>query len=256
MRYFKLALLATLLSFNAIAMTKVAIIDTGLDLSDSRFKKVLCKTGHKDFTGEGLHDNHGHGTHVAGLIKQYAEDAEYCLIILKFYVPHVDGKQSVKYEVQAIKEAVRLGATVVNISGGGAVYDAEEYEAIRNAPQVKFIVAAGNESSDVSNQYVGFYPACHWLPNITVVGALDFNEKHKAQFSNYGDKIEYWERGESVVSTIPRGKTASINGTSQATAIATGKFLRGRLVKRKPVPVVRFNCVRGECTYKPDPWTR
>ena len=47
---------------------RVAVIDTGLDLSDKRFSSRLCKEGHEDFTHTTIEDKSGHGTHVVGLI--------------------------------------------------------------------------------------------------------------------------------------------------------------------------------------------
>jgi len=81
-------------------LLKIAVIDTGISL-DRIQDASLCKTGHKDFTGYGLNDNHGHGTHIYGLIDQYAKNIKlktnsdvallsktsvsYCQIIIKFY---------------------------------------------------------------------------------------------------------------------------------------------------------------------------
>ena len=72
----------------------VAVIDTGID-AQAFNRHVLCKTGHKDFTGTGIQDRHGHGTHISGLIDQYAKS-----IFL--------GKDKNYKEIK--KELIRLGA--------------------------------------------------------------------------------------------------------------------------------------------------
>jgi subtilisin family serine protease len=44
----------------------VAVLDTGIDASHPAFEGVDIVQ--KDFTGEGVGDQHGHGTHCAGTI--------------------------------------------------------------------------------------------------------------------------------------------------------------------------------------------
>jgi hypothetical protein len=53
---------------------RVAVIDTGLNLKDSRFTH-LCKDGHYDLSDTSIEDTEGHGTHIASLIQKYAGDS-------------------------------------------------------------------------------------------------------------------------------------------------------------------------------------
>lgn len=116
MRRFTPLLATLLISASPVApIVRVAVIDTGLNLNDPRFTKVLCADGHADYTGEGIDDIEGHGTAVAGLIMQYAGKRRYCLTILKFYTPLASGKENMDREVMAIRRAKELGAKVVNI---------------------------------------------------------------------------------------------------------------------------------------------
>ncbi|BCK75220.1 putative serine proteinase [Acetobacter aceti NRIC 0242] len=46
----------------------VAILDTGIDKNHPAFKGLITEENYKDFTGNGLTDNVGHGTHCAGII--------------------------------------------------------------------------------------------------------------------------------------------------------------------------------------------
>ena len=64
---------------------RIAVIDTGIDLKDTRINSHLCATGHVDFTEEGLQDDIGHGTAIVGLIEQYAKDSNYCIVMIKWY---------------------------------------------------------------------------------------------------------------------------------------------------------------------------
>lgn len=201
---------------------RVAILDTGLDLKDPRFKNILCPTGHKDFTGLGFYDHHGHGTHVAGLIKKYAHDSNYCIIILKYTDVNVDSEIAFSSALQALTELNKIKADIVNFSGGGTISSATEFSIIKNSKQ-KFIVAAGNDGRSLDTGKYHYYPASYNLPNITIVGSLN-SDKEKSDSSNYGDKV-VWEIGEDVLSTLPNGEEGYKSGTSMACAIRTGKTI-------------------------------
>ncbi len=225
-----------LLAFGAITSTakadetilRISIVDTGLDLDDPRFRNFICPDGNKDFTGEGIEDRNAHGSSIAGLIKQYAGNyaSRYCIEVLKFWTPQASCKVNTRREVAAIKYAVAHGARIVNISAGGPAFDQEEYEAIRDAARTVFVVAAGNEGQDIDLPGNEYYPASYDLPNIVRVGALNKAESARAKFSNYGRNVQAWEVGEDVMSTFPNGHTGAMSGSSQATAIRTGKMIR------------------------------
>ena len=202
----------------ANATTRVVVLDTGLNLADPRFSQVLCKDGHMDFTGRGIEDTNGHGTHVAGLIKTYAKDANYCLIIVKYYTD----RSALANYLPALEYAVSLHPDFINISGGGPGWDDREYAAVceAKANHTKFVVAAGNDNSIDNTDY---YPAGYREDNIVVVGALESDGYNRARYSNYGSVVTAWEIGQ-VTSTLPNGE-GMMKGTSQATAIHMGKML-------------------------------
>ena len=224
MKLFLLLLLSTsCFADNSCHKIRVAVIDSGLDLKDPRFTNYLCESGHKDFTGEGFKDFFVHGTHVAGLIQQNAIDANYCFLIYKYYSIHVSGKQNLSREISSIKYAIKNGANVVNFSGGGAEFSEEEYDLIKNHPNVTFVVAAGNEGQDTDKVGNEYYPGSYWLDNIVIVGSTN-HYGEKVQSSNWGNHI-VWEVGDQVLSTLPNGKNGYLSGTSMATAVRTGKLV-------------------------------
>lgn len=210
-----------LFSFTACGKEQatVVVLDSGLDLHDPRFTATLCKTGHYDATNTGIQDTVGHGTHVAGLIKQYAGNANYCLIIVKYYAG--SSTKTMDWYLDALSYIRELAPKIVNISGGGSHTTFVEAEVIAALFSTLFIVAAGNSNKPVSE----FYPAALSLyyPNIMAVGALDGG--NKAQMSNYGPNL-VWEPGVNIVSTLPNGAYGAKSGTSMACAIHTGKMLR------------------------------
>lgn len=232
----KLIILLALLSLNAQAQKRVAIIDTGLDLKDPRFSKLLCKKGkHWNFVNNtsNPYDSHGHGTHIAGLIKQYAGNASYCLLIYKYYDDWSTGEQNLSNEIRALKQAVVDKADIINLSGGGSEFSNEERKAFLRIEELGIlaVVAAGNDGKPVAELGYAYYPAAYGFSNIVVVGNLQSNFKGDCFIhptSNRGSKVNKWEIGTYVSSTLPGDMMGSLTGTSQATAIRTGKILSGK----------------------------
>jgi subtilisin family serine protease len=216
-------------------LQKVAVIDTGLDLQDPRFKGVLCREGHFDFVNNTpwMKDTHGHGTHVAGVIKKYADDANYCLIILKYYDEKSKGSVNLANMVKAIYRAAEYRTSIVNISASGPEFAEEEYIAIKDHPSITFVAAAGNDNKNVDLIENSTYPASYRLSNVISVGALQNTgwntpKTIKLSSSNYGNKVKAWELGEFLKAEYPGNRLAYLSGTSQATAVYTGKLIKQR----------------------------
>lgn len=219
-----LYVLLLLLTQTATAQTRIAVVDTGLDLTDPRFSKVLCKTGHTDFTGTGIQDDNGHGTHIAGLVAQYAKGSKFCLVIYKYYIDKDPiGSHNTDREVLAFNKAIVDGDKYINFSGGGEEYSAPEFKVIKEHPEVTFVVAAGNDGVDLTSPSNNFYPASYHLTNVISVGNMT-EEAVPSKNSNYAPWL-VWEIGVKVLSTIPGGM-GTMTGTSMATAIRTGKMVK------------------------------
>ncbi len=248
----------------AIKKIKVAVIDTGID--ESLLKgNSYCPEGHKDFTGVGMVDNHGHGTHISGIVDQYAKDfifkpgknfkdidkleIAYCQIIIKYYDPKQSYGDNLKQTIKSFKWAIEQNVDIINYSGGGTEYSKEENEVIQEALNkgIKVVAAAGNERSNIDKHK--YYPAMY-DKRIYVVGNLVTNntelipkksviegkttnllelKRDIAASSNYGESINTWELGTSILSRLPRASYGYMTGTSQATAIKTGKLVREML---------------------------
>lgn len=221
----RLAIWAVILGLSiAIAKAdslRVAVIDTGLALDDSRLNAHLCLAGHKDFTNQGIQDDYGHGTHVVGLIEQYASDADYCLVILKY---SEDENSHMPNYLKGLREAVAQKVDIVNLSVSGENFDEEERELICGHPEITFVVAAGNEDRDLDVSPM--YPASLGCSNIIVVGSKDFLK------SNYGTMVHAFEQGMDVDSTLPNGKRGTNTGTSMSSAIRTGKLIHEKSIKK------------------------
>jgi subtilisin family serine protease len=207
---------------------KVAVVDTGLDLNDPRFKDHLCKTGHKNFVNdEPIDDFNGHGTFVAGLIEKYAGNTDYCLLIYKYYKESASGHYNLRRELWAFQEAIDNGADIINFSSGGSEFNEVEANIIKSHPKVTFVVAAGNDAVSLDIPGNNFYPASLFYDNIEVVENIDENGALSPS-SNYGKRVKNKEMGENVVSYMPGGLTGVMSGTSISAAIFSGKLVDKR----------------------------
>lgn len=225
----------------------VAVIDTGLD-SSLMHKPWICKDGNKDFTGTSLKDNHGHGTHIAGLVEQYAKNkilgkstlkeldvessVDFCIMILKFYDP-ASKLDFIDTSNQALEWALLQKVDVINYSGGGVSFSRKEHDIVQRIIKagIKIVAAAGNERSNIDVNK--FYPAMHDPKNIIIVGNLvSAHSRAIATSSNYGKSVNAWEVGTNVISRSPGGTVNLMSGTSQSAAIKSGKIVREMLLRK------------------------
>ena len=180
-----------------------------------------------------LTDNHGHGTHIAGIIGARATSTSavagvspnVSLMILKYYDPKSSNSNNLKNTVQAIRYATKMKANIINYSGGGTDYSAEEFAAIKDAEKagILFIAAAGNERSNSDEAGKHYYPADYGLSNIISVTAVNKEDTKVLASSNYGTRtVDLAAPGENIYSTFPGGGFQMMTGTSQATAFVTG----------------------------------
>ncbi len=225
----------------------IAIIDTGIDVNHPYIKDNLWVNPHEklndlDNDGNGyagdlhgwnfvsndndLTDNHGHGTHIAGIIKQRAQSTKIKFMILKYYDPLSSAKDNLMNSVKAIRYAIKMKADIINYSGGGDEKSLMEEQAILDAQGqgVLFVAAAGNEGRNTDDR--GYYPAGYKLNNLISVAATDYQE-HLLPTSNFGkSSVHTAAPGKDIYSSLPAGKFGYMTGTSQATAWISGELAK------------------------------
>ncbi len=239
----------------------IAVIDTGIDKNHEDLKENLWvnkgETG-KDKNGKNkatngidddkngyvddvhgwnfvsnnhsLIDNHGHGTHISGILGAVGGNGKgvsgvspkVSIMTLKYYDPKSPGINNLENTVRSIHYAVENGANIINYSGGGLEFSAQEKAAIKKAQKkgILFVAAAGNERSN--SDKLKYYPADYDLDNIISVTAIDTTKKILPS-SNYGVvTVDIAAPGKEIYSTLPNGRYGFMTGTSQATAFVSG----------------------------------
>jgi subtilisin family serine protease len=212
----------------------VAVVDTGIQgdhpfLKNNIFVpvgKVLPTNFGLDFSSDKVSftptDAHGHGTHVAGIVKSVYPEVK--ILALKYYNPKASGQANLEATIKAIQYAVDQNVDVINYSGGGPEASIEELRVLKAAERkgILIIAAAGNERSNIDEKRNAYYPASYGLSNIITVGAHD-DSLNIIPSSNFGKKsVDIAAPGYRIRSTIPGNGAGYMTGTSQATAFVTG----------------------------------
>jgi subtilisin family serine protease len=210
----------------------VAVVDTGVELTDPELDSKITSGGNAgyDFANNDADptDDHGHGTHVAGTIAAETNNATgvagICWSCKIMPVKALDntGNGSTFDVAAGIDWARTHGAQVVNLSLGSLFNSATLQTAVDNANAAGLVVvgAAGNNAGDANMSDDGvMYPGAY--PNAIAVGATDSSDV-VASFSNYGPELDVTAPGVSILSTVLGSGYQSWSGTSMATPHVAG----------------------------------
>ncbi|HEX4900743.1 MAG TPA: S8 family serine peptidase, partial [Pyrinomonadaceae bacterium] len=203
---------------------KVAVLDTGVDITHRDLENVVQSYVHEGTSGE---DVVGHGTHVAGIIAAEINNnvgitgiCECDLNVWKIFTDEpdpLDGEyyvDEVMYQ-RALNAVRNSGMRVLNLSIGGGSPSQTERMLFRRLIDagVTVVAAMGNEFNE-GNPIE--YPSAY--VNVIAVGAVG-RTKRRASFSNTGAHISIAAPGKAIVSTLPL--RASAARTSQETRYAS-----------------------------------
>jgi subtilisin family serine protease len=213
----------------------VGVVDSGVDLEHPDLKPNILPGGKDYVDGDATPmDQNGHGTHVAGIIGAVGNNGTgvtgvaWKAGILPVRVLNAKGSGSVTSVVNGYNWAVSHGARIVNVSLGGSTPSQTEYDALLNARNTLFVVAAGNDGVDVDT--TDSYPCAYDLPNVLCVAATGGNDQ-LAGFSDYGAQtVDIAAPGVDILSTYPTAFSAGfqqgpyewMSGTSMATPEVSG----------------------------------
>jgi len=234
----------------------------------------------------GLAGNYIHGTHVAGIAMAGNPYARLAVARLEFDwhivpepcpTPELVAKNATN--VQAYVDFFkRQRVRVVNMSWGGSVKGYEEAlelcgigkdpeerktiarkyfetgraaleRAIRGAPGILFVAAAGNDNADAT--FAEDIPAAIAAPNLLTVGAVD-RAGDEASFTSYGPTVVAHANGYQVESVIPGGEKLAESGTSMAAPQATNLAAKMLAVNPKLTPTDVIRIIRDTVEKTPD----
>ena len=245
--------------------TVVAVIDTGVDYTHKDLADNIW-VNEGEIPGNGIDDDsngyvddvygvdfvegdsdpmdeHGHGTHVAGIIAMTPGNGggvgvAYGAKIMCVRAGQANGSFASSDIAKAIKYATDNGADVINMSFGGTGRSYLVESALQDAfPSCVLVAAAGNDGLPTKDYPISpkedIYPAGYKY--VLGVMATD-NNHHIASFSNWdyleGQNCEYEMAapGVNIYSTLPGNRYACWSGTSMATpnVAAAAAILRSK----------------------------
>jgi type VII secretion-associated serine protease mycosin len=208
----------------------VAVIDSGVDANPQFGNRVTLgpDLAGEDFGAPADADCVGHGTSVAGIIAaapvagvSFTGVAPAARILS---IKITDTEQGIPAALmpEAIRDAVNLGASVINLSlaapgGSAALRSAVDYALARN---VVVVAAAGNDEPGSTGP---FYPAAY--PGVLSVGAVQ-PDGSLAGFSDTRTPVSVTAPGVDVTSaypgSFPDAYDPDLEGTSFATPFVSG----------------------------------
>lgn len=201
---------------------KVAILDTGVDTDHPDLKDAIVDMA--DFTGDGIEDYNGHGTHCAGIVGARLNGIGFVGVAPKSElmigkVLNNKGRGANAWITEGVYWAVENGAHILSLSLGGGESDPDLYDAIQYAlfNGVFIFCAAGNDGSLATNS-IG-YPAR--LGGVLTIASHDRNG-NPSGFSSRGGEIDVMAPGSDIWSTYKNGGYRKLSGTSMATPFVAG----------------------------------
>jgi len=193
----------------------IAVIDTGVDYTHPDMGNYI--TGGYDWINndDNPMDDHGHGTHCAGIAAAVSNNALGVAGIsqsgiMAEKVLDLKGSGTSSLTAAAIRHAADNGADIICMSLGAGESSLIMEEACQYAWEKGCILvaASGNDGANLIN-----YPAAY--DTVIAVGSVG-KTGLRSSFSNYGTNLELVAPGESILSTAP-GNTYSLkSGTSMA----------------------------------------
>lgn len=210
--------------------------------------------------------NYMHGTHVAGIMAEGNPAVRLLVARLEFDYRNIPlsapSVERAKDEARAAQKYVDYfkahGVRAVNMSWGGSRQDIENAlekkgigknaaeraemareifgiqrdaleKAIKSAPEILFIAAAGNSNND--SQFSEMIPSGLSAPNLITIGAVDQGGKPTG-FTTFGRNVSLYASGYQVESFVPGGAREKASGTSMAAPQVAN--LAGKLLAIKP----------------------
>jgi subtilisin family serine protease len=199
----------------------IAVIDTGIDLDHPDLQGKLVPGRNWIDELQPPDDDHGHGTHVAGIAAASTHNgvgvagASWGALLMPLKVLDATGNGDDADVAAAIVWAADHGADVINLSlGGPCPSPVMEFAATYAYTMgVTVVAATGNQNGSV------LCPAA--ASTVIAVAATD-SSNVRAGFSNIGPEVDVAAPGVGVYSTGRGGGYEYRSGTSMATPFVAG----------------------------------
>ncbi|WP_249040270.1 S8 family peptidase [Streptomyces chryseus] len=206
----------------------VAVLDSGINADHPALKGRVAKVGPDFFNSDGLRPgDKGYGVHGTAMVSDVLKVAPKARIITARVINDsheqeiLRPKDGVTPLAKGIDFAVKNGADVISLSLGGGLFSdlasSEVGAASRAVQQGVTILAGAGNSGDETNE--GNFPAGY--PTVIAVAATQPGGT-RADFSTVRTHNTIAAPGVEIISAKNTGGYSGVDGTSPATALASG----------------------------------
>lgn len=206
---------------------KVAVLDTGVDLSHSSFESAIkegrLKAIDARYNKNDPSDHQGHGTFCASRyisngrsVLGFSPDCE----VTSYKVLNDNGSGLISDVSRGIELAMLDGAHIISTSLGWSDVDLPGFKEIAQEVIDAGIIWVSASGNDGRYEHID-YPAVY--DNVISVGSHDRFGK-RSTFSDFGYDLDLYGSGEDVLGAYVNNKEAYLQGTSMATP-STGAII-------------------------------
>ena len=208
----------------------IVIIDTGISGDAIDSDQILPGKNYLD-PSLSTEDTYGHGTAVASVILKELPQAQFVPLVSNAYnkgkIEQVDNDVF----AQMIRDAVDVyHCQIINVSMGLILDKPSVREAVAYAEEkgVLVVASAGNDYA-TDGEFV-YYPAAY--ETVFAVGSVNKKKKEISNFSQRGEWVDIYTRGEEITIKTLSGDKRESEGTSYSAAIVTARA--ARLLQKNP----------------------
>ncbi len=202
----------------------IGIIDTGISTNAIDSDHILEGRNYLD-PSLSTEDTYGHGTAVASVILKELPQAQFVPLVSNAYnkgrIEQVDNDVF----AQMIRDAVDVyHCQIINLSVGLILDKQSICEAVAYAEGkgVLVVASAGNDYAE-GGKFV-YYPAAY--ETVLSVGSVNKKKNEISDFSQRGEWVDIYARGEEITIKTLSGDKRESEGTSYSAAIVTARAAR------------------------------
>ena len=208
----------------------IGVIDTGISTNAIDSEHILEGKNYLD-SSLSTEDTYGHGTAVASVILRELTDAQFVPLVSNAYNK---GKiEQVDNDLFAgiIRDAVDVyHCGIINVSMGLILDKPSVREAVAYAEEKGVLVVASVGNDYATDGEFVYYPAAY--ETVLSVGSVNKKKKEISKFSQRGDWVDIYARGEEITIKTLSGNTRESEGTSYSAALVTARA--ARLLQKNP----------------------
>ena len=208
----------------------IAIIDTGISTNAIDSDHILEGKNYLD-PSLSTEDTYGHGTAVASVILKELPQAQFVPLVSNAYnkgrIEQVDSDVF----AQMIRDAVDVyHCRIINLSVGLILDKPSIREAVAYAEEKGVLVVASAGNDYATDGEFTYYPAAY--ETVLSVGSVNKKKNEISDFSQRGDWVDIYARGEEITIKTLSGDKRESEGTSYSAALVTARA--ARLLQKNP----------------------